>query len=248
MGGGVAVVTGAAQGIGRAVALRLARAGHDLVLGDLNEDGVTDAAREAGALGVQAVGLAADVSDEDAVEALAEAGDTRFGPLRIWVNNAGLILPSMLHKMSVQDFDRVMNVHAKGTFLGIRAAARRMITREQGGAIINVTSSAGLGGTIGQINYAAAKGAINSMTKSAAKELGRYDIRVNAISPAAATPMTETIRNDPKFTERYLANISLGRWAEADEVAGAFAFLASDEATYITGQILPVDGGTYMVN
>lgn len=244
---GVAVVTGAAQGIGRAVALRLARAGHDVVIGDLNREGAEETATAAAKHGVRATAVVADVSDEDAVEDLA-ARASESGELQTWVNNAGLIAPSMLHKMAAADFDRVMGVHARGTFLGIRAAARAMIDHEHGGVIINVTSSAGLGGTIGQINYAAAKGAINAMTKSAAKELGKYDIRVNAVSPAAATPMTETIRTTPKFAERYLANIALGRWAEADEVADTFAFLASDEATYITGQILPVDGGTYMVS
>ncbi|MEO2104685.1 MAG: SDR family NAD(P)-dependent oxidoreductase [Actinomycetota bacterium] len=243
----VAVVTGAAQGIGRAVALRLARAGHQVVVGDLNGDGAEETAAAAGELGVRAVAVVADVADEDAVAGLARAA-ADIGQLGTWVNNAGLIAPSMLHKMPASDFDRVMNVHARGTFLGIRAAARVMIDHQQGGVIINVTSSAGLGGTIGQINYAAAKGAINAMTKSAAKELGKHDIRVNAVSPAAATPMTETIRTNPKFAERYLGNIVLGRWAEADEVANTFAFLASEEATYITGQILPVDGGTYMVS
>lgn len=243
----VAVVTGAAQGIGRAVVLRLAAAGHDVVVGDLNGDGAQGTAAAAIELGVQATAVVADVADEDAVEGLARAAED-IGQLGTWVNNAGLIAPSMLHRMPVSDFDRVMNVHARGTFLGIRTAAKAMIAHEQGGVIINVTSSAGLGGTIGQINYAAGKGAINAMTKSAAKELGKHDIRVNAVSPAAATPMTETIRTNPKFAERYLANIALGRWAEADEVANTFAFLASEEATYITGQILPVDGGTYMVS
>jgi 3-oxoacyl-[acyl-carrier protein] reductase len=154
----------------------------------------------------------------------------------------------MLHKMSVGDFDAVLSVHCRGTFLGLRAAARSMISAGNGGSILNVTSSAGLQGTIGQINYSAAKGAITAMTKSAAKELARHGIRVNAVAPVAATPMTEKIRTDEKLSERYLASIPLGRFGEPDEISSAFVYLASDAAAYITGQTLCIDGGLYMAS
>lgn len=245
--GRAAVVTGAAQGIGLAVARALGAAGAGVVLVDVDEDRVAAAADDLRGAGHQAVGVAADVSDEDAVERAAEAA-TDLGELAVWVNNAGVTRPAMLHKMTAEDFDLVLRVHARGTFLGIRAAARRMKDAGTHGSIINVTSTAGLNGTIGQINYAAAKGAITAMTKSAARELGRYGIRVNAVSPAAATEMTETIRSDERFARQYLDRIPLGRWAEPEEVANAFLFLAGSPSDYVTGQVLCIDGGSYMAS
>ena len=246
--GKAAVVTGAAQGIGLAVAEAFAAAGAGVVLVDVDEARVAAAAAELTRSGHAAVGVAADVGDEEAVERAADAVTGDLGELAVWVNNAGVTRPAMLHRMGVDDFDLVLRVHARGTFLGIRAAARRMKEAGTRGSIINVTSSAGLAGTVGQINYAAAKGAITAMTKSAARELGRYGIRVNAVSPAAATEMTETIRSDERFAQQYLDRIPLGRWAEADEVANAFLFLAGSSADYVTGQVLCIDGGSYMAS
>lgn len=248
LAGKAAVVTGAAQGIGRAVAEALASAGAGVVLVDLDEIGVTAAAKELTDTGHAAVAVVADVGDEQDVVRTAEHLTSDLGALGVWVNNAGLIRPAMLHKMEVDDFDLVMRVHTRGTFLGTREAARRMRDAGVGGSIVNVTSSAGLAGTVGQINYAAAKGAITAMTKSAARELGRYGIRVNAVSPAAATQMTETIRSDERFAQQYLDRIPLRRWAEADEVASAFLFLAGQASSYVTGQVLCVDGGSYMAS
>ena len=190
----------------------------------------------------------ADVRDEDAVQAAADRCLAEYGPPAVWVNNAGISRPALVQNMSLADFAAVLEVHVHGTFLGIRAAARQMIENGLGGVILNVTSSAGLQGTIGQINYAAAKGAITAMTKSAAKELARHRIRVNAVAPVAATPMTEKIRTDEKLQQRYLSNIPLGRFAEPDEVSSAFRYLASPAASYVTGQVLCIDGGLYMAS
>lgn len=242
------VVTGAGQGLGRSVAMAFARQGDAVVVSDLVPDLASSVADEIAREGGAAAAHAADVSVEADVAALGAAAQSAFGAPHIWVNNAGVTRPAMLHKMDVADFDLVLRVHARGTFLGTREAARLMIQHAVAGVILNVTSSAGLQGTIGQVNYSAAKGAITSMTKSAAKELARHRIRVNAIAPVAATPMTENIRTDAKLSARYLDQIPLGRFGEPEEIASAFTFLAAESASYITGQVLCVDGGLYMAS
>jgi 3-oxoacyl-[acyl-carrier protein] reductase len=244
----VAVVTGAGQGVGRAVALTLAASGQRVAVVDLDGDRAAAVAKQIEAAHGRAIAVAGDAADEADVQRTGETAEEQLGPISAWINNAGVSRPAMLHKMEVEDFDLVLRVHARGTFLGTREAARRMIASETQGVIVNVTSSAGLQGTIGQINYAAAKGAITAMTKSAAKELGRYGIRVNAVSPAAATQMTETVRSDERFAEQYLERIPLRRWAEPEEIAGAFLYLAGPAADYVTGQVLCIDGGSYMAS
>ncbi|MBI2132858.1 MAG: SDR family oxidoreductase, partial [Candidatus Tectomicrobia bacterium] len=176
------------------------------------------------------------------VEAALDACGKAYGAVEVMVNNAGIVRAAMLHKMTEQQWDEVIAVHLKGTWAGIHAASKRMIPLKRG-RIINVTSGAGLRGTIGQINYSSAKMGIVGATKSAARELGRYNITVNCISPAAITPMTETIRTDPRFEGKYLERIALGRWGTPEEMAAGFVFLASDEASYVTGHVLRVDGG-----
>jgi 3-oxoacyl-[acyl-carrier protein] reductase len=234
--GRVAVVTGAGAGIGAAVARRLASEGAAVTVIDRDGDAARAVADEIGG-----IGAAADVSSRDDVRAALEGLET----IHIVVNNAGISRPAMFAKMDEDRFRAVLDVHLMGTYHVSQEALPQLATDGRG-RIINSTSAAGLVGTIGQANYAAAKAGIVGLTKALAKELARKAITVNAVAPLAATAMTETVRTDPRFAERQLERIPLGRWAEPDEIAGAFAFLASDDAAYITGQVLCVDGGLVM--
>jgi 3-oxoacyl-[acyl-carrier protein] reductase len=240
--GKVAIVTGAAQGIGAAVARAFVREGARVGVADLALDRAEVLAAELRNGGADALGIACDVARRDDVDAMVAAMQARYGHVDILVNNAGIIRPAMLHRMTAKQWDDVLAVHLTGSFNCLQAVAPGMMERRYG-RIVNVTSAAGVLGTIGQINYSAAKAGIVGLTMSAAKELAKYGITVNAIAPGAATPMTETIRTDERFKDKYLERIPMGRWAEPEEIAPAFVFFASDAASFVTGQVLAADGG-----
>ena len=244
--GKVAIVTGARQGIGEGVALSMARAGADLMLVSRSisqNDSVVQAILD---IGRRVEVMQVDVSNREQVQQMVERTLSVFGRVDILFNNAGISKPAMLWKMTEDQWDQVINVNLKGTFNCMQAVAKTMM-EQKSGAIINITSSAGLLGTVGQVNYTAAKGGVYALTKSAAKELARYGITVNTVAPMAETEMTKTIATDPKFRDKYLERIPMGRFAQPEEIGPAVVFLASDEARYITGQTLCIDGGMVML-
>lgn len=239
-----ALLTGAGNGIGAAVAKAYAEAGAAVMVTDLDEAAAAVVAKEINDAGGRAESCALDVRDAaGATEAARKAAALTGGTLNILVNNAGAISPAMFPKMTAEEFGFVLDVHVGGAF-AVSQAAAPLLAEDGTGRIINVTSAAGLVGTIGQVNYGAAKAAIIGITKSLAKELARRNITVNALAPLAATAMTENIRSNEKLAAKTLARIPLKRWAMPEEIAGAFVFFASDAAGYVTGQVLPVDGGT----
>jgi 3-oxoacyl-[acyl-carrier protein] reductase len=239
-----ALVTGAGGGIGSAVATAFAREGAAVLVADIDPDAAARTSAAIVAEGLAAESFAFDVRDAAGAQAAAEkAAALAGGTLHILVNNAGAIAPAMFAKMEEEAFRRILDIHLTGAFVCSQAALP-FLPDDGTGRIINVTSAAGLVGTIGQVNYAAAKAGIIGLTKSLAKELARRQITANAIAPLAATAMTQNIRDNEKLAAATLARIPLGRWAQPEEIAGTFVFFASDAAGYITGQVLPVDGGT----
>ena len=235
------IVTGAGRGIGLEIARLLAAEGAGVVVSDFDEASAQSAADQVVAEGGRAVAMRCDVTSADDVEAVVARCVAEFGSLDVMVNNAGITRDATMRKMSVEDFEAVVDVHLKGTWLGTRAAAAVM--REAGsGSIVNLSSISGKIGNIGQTNYAAAKAGIVGMTKAAAKEVGFVGVRVNAIAPGLIrTPMTAAMPPEV-FAERE-KDIPMGRAGEPEEVAKAVLFLASDLASYVTGVLLEVAGG-----
>jgi 3-oxoacyl-[acyl-carrier protein] reductase len=241
----VAIVTGSTRGIGKGVAARLAALGARVaVLGTTAERAEAVARELAERHGVQTLGLGCDVADEVQVDQTIARVVERFERLDILVNNAGIVRDGLILRMNTADWDRVMEVNLKGTFLFTRKAVRQML-KQRSGAIVNISSIIGLVGSAGQANYAASKAGIIGFTKSVAKEFAAKGIRANVVAPGfIETDMTEGLPAAKK--EELFHQIPMNRLGVAEDVANAVAFLVSDEAAFITGQVLQVDGGMVM--
>jgi 3-oxoacyl-[acyl-carrier protein] reductase len=239
-----AVVTGGGRGVGRAISLAFAKEGANVVVNYAGNQKAADEVVEIiKGMGRKGVAVKGDVGQEEDAQRIIDTCVQNFGSIQILVNNAGISKPAMLHKLTVALWDEVVNVQMRGPWLCIKAAAK-YFQEQKYGRIINVTSVAGMVGTTGQIHYAAAKGGVVTLTKSAARELARFNVTANAISLGiVTTEMTTTLQTDEKLKEIYLRRILLNRYAEPEDVSPAFVFFASDDARYITGQVLPVDGG-----
>ncbi len=246
LSGKSAVVTGASRGIGRAIALRLAEQGADVAF---SYKGNVAAAEEAAAaitsLGREALAVQADVSQPESAEQLIKAALERFSRIDILVNNAGITRDDLIMRMSIEAWREVLETNLFGAFYTIKAATRPML-KARGGRIINITSVSGQAGQMGQANYSAAKAGLIGLTKATARELASRGITCNAVAPGfVLTELTQDLSD--KLKEELIRRTPLGRFGTAEEVASAVAFFASDEAAYITGQVLAVDGGLVMM-
>lgn len=239
--GKTVLVTGGARGIGRAIAEAFVHKGANVVICDIDPEAVSAAAAE---MGGRALGIKADVTNGAEVEGLVEQSVAKFGRLDILVNNAGITRDTLLIRMDEKDWDLVLDINLKGAFLCTKAAARVMM-KQRYGRIVNISSIIGLIGNAGQANYAASKAGLFGLTKSTARELGSRNVTVNAVAPGfIETEMTKRLSEAARGA--MLDKVVLGRPGEPADVAATVLFLASDEAAYVTGQVLSVDGGLAM--
>jgi 3-oxoacyl-[acyl-carrier protein] reductase len=245
--GRVAVVTGAGRGIGAAEAIKLAQEGANVAVLDLTEEACRDTVEAVEAMGAEALAVGADVSNAKEVTAAFEKIGDRFGRIDILVNNAGVLRDNLLFKMSEDDWDTVLDVHLKGSFLCTKAAQKYMVEQEYGKVIM--TSSIVALGNKGQVNYSAAKAGLQAMARTLALELGRFNINVNAIAPGwIETEMTKEAAERvgmsmEEMKERFAKNIPLRRFGRVEDIANVVAFLVSDDASYISGETIYVAGG-----
>lgn len=239
--GKVAIVTGSARGIGRAIALGLARRGADVVITDVEEELAKQTASEVTELGRRSLAIRCDVGSREDVEGLIKQVVAELGQLNIYVNNAGITRDTLLIRMSEEQWSQVMDINLKGTFFGCKAAAKVMM-KARAGRIVNVASVVGRMGNVGQANYSASKAGVIALTRTAARELAARNITVNAVAPGyIETEMTKALPE--KARAAFLERIPLGRPGSADDVANTVCFLCSPAADYITGQCITIDGG-----
>ncbi len=237
------LVAGASRGIGEAAARRFLQEGCRVFICARGADGVEQALHELRGLG-EAHGMACDVSVPEDVERLVETAERFLGGIDVLANNAGIAWQEPFLEITLEDWDRILDVNLRGLFLVAQAVARRMVARGKGGAIVNMSSTNAFEGETGYAHYNASKGAITMLTRTMAVELGRHGIRVNALCPGKILTPLQAEAEDPEYTRAYEhERIPLGRSGTVEEVAAAYAFLASDEATFITGEMLVVDGG-----
>lgn len=242
--GKVAIVTGGTRGIGKAISIRLARDGATVIAIHVRPEAGEEAQSEFAAAGVEVQTRQANISDVDAVNELIKSVIAEFDGIDILVNNAGITRDGLLVRIKEEDWDAVMNINLKGTFNCIKAVTRPMM-KARSGRILSISSVVGVAGNAGQANYAASKAGIIGLTKSVAKELASRNVTANCIAPGYIdTDMTNAMNDEAR--EQFLTQIPLGRPGSPDEVAGLAAYLVSDEATYITGQTICIDGGMIM--
>lgn len=241
----VCIVTGSSRGIGRAIALEFAKQGAKLVINSTSEsDAAINTLEEIKSAGADAVLVCADVSTSEGAKILVDKSVEEFGKIDVLVNNAGITKDTLMLRMSDDDWDKVMNVNLKGPFNCIKAASR-ILMKQKTSSVINITSVVGLIGNPGQANYSASKAGLIGLTKTTAKEFAKKGLRCNAVAPGfIESDMTEVLGDDVK--NAYLENIPLARFGKGEEVAKLCAFLASDLSSYITGQVINVDGGMVM--
>lgn len=239
------LVTGASRGIGREIALIFAKEGANIVVNySGSKEKAEEVVNEITALGQKAIAYQCNVSDGESVQTMVKETIAEFGSLDILVNNAGITRDNLLMRMKDDEWDDVININLKGVFLCTKAVTRQMM-KQRAGKIINVSSIVGVIGNPGQANYVAAKSGVIGLTKTTAKELASRNITVNAIAPGfITTDMTDQLKDDVK--EAMLAQIPLGKFGQAKDIANAALFLASDDANYITGQTIHIDGGMVM--